>query len=107
MTPELAAEKLIKLARKIAWSPHSGLQGSTRVALQQAVRDYEAAKKRPTAFDHVMADDDIYDHEPNVPRCAYAPCSAPMMSFRHSRRKYHTEECRKKAFIDRKKGLKK
>jgi hypothetical protein len=105
MTPEIAAEKLAQLAKKIAWSPHSGLHSGTRTALRQAVAAFERAKKRPTAFDHILSDDDdIYEKDADVLRCAYSKCRLPMMDFRHGRRKYHTDECRKKAFHERSKG---
>jgi hypothetical protein len=69
------------------------------------VQNYEHAKNRPTAFDHIMADDeDLYEKDANVQRCAYSKCGMPMMNFRHGRRKYHTEDCRKKAFNERKKA---
>ena len=103
-TPEIATDNLVKLAKKIAWSPHSGLTHSTRTALRQAVDAYEREKQRPTSFDHIMADDDPYEKEPSVSRCAYSKCMAPMMSHKHGRRKYHSEECRKKAFQERKKA---
>ena len=105
MSPEIAVEKLVQLAKKLAWSPYSGLEGSRRVALQQAVRAVETAKARPTAFDHILAeDDDVFEKASTVPRCAYQKCQAPMMNYRHGRRKYHTDECRKKAFHERKKA---
>ena len=105
MSPDLALEKLVKLARKLAWSPYSGLQGSTRIALQQALKVYEAAKARPTAFDHILSDDeDVYDKDTGVARCAYQKCGLPMMNYRHGRRRYHSDECRKKAFYERKKA---
>ena len=103
MSIEEALIKIAKLARKIAWSPHSGLNASTRQALRQALDDYERELKRPTAFDHILADD-LFEKTPDVRRCAYAPCGAPMMNHSHGRRKYHTEECRKKAFYERKKA---
>ena len=104
MSPEAAIEKLVQLARKLAWSPYSGLEGSRRVSLRQAVEAYDKAKRRPTAFDHILADDEeIFEQDANVIRCAYSKCGAPMMNYRHGRRKYHTDECRKKAFVERKK----
>lgn len=105
MTPELTAEALAKLARKLAWSPHSGLNSLSRILLRQAVEAYEKARKRPTAFDLVLSDDDDpFEKDMQTPRCAYSQCQAPMMTFRHSRRKYHSEECRKRAYEERKRA---
>lgn len=104
MTPMGAAEALAKLAKKIAWSPHSGLTGLHRILLRQAVAEYEKAQRRPTAFDLVLSDDDPFEKESAVSRCAYSKCQVPMMTFRHSRRKYHSDECRKRAHLERKKA---
>lgn len=57
MTPDIALERLVRLVRKVAWSPHSGLSMTMRSALRQAVSSYEVASSRPTAYDHLLNDD--------------------------------------------------
>jgi hypothetical protein len=66
---QLRLDELLKLVRKIAFSPHSGLAPSTRSALQFAFNTYEVAAKmgkrgKPpgpleppaTLYDHVLED---------------------------------------------------
>jgi hypothetical protein len=57
MTPEIAVERLVKIVRRVAWSPHSGLSMTARSALRQAITGYETASSRPTVYDHLLSED--------------------------------------------------
>lgn len=98
-------EKIIRLAKRLVWSPYTTMPYRLRVELRAAITDYERSKTTPKAALLLLADDDEerFSSTADVPRCAYAKCGQPMMTFRHGRRKYHSEACRKAAFVERRK----
>lgn len=96
---EQAARDLAELVRKAAWSPHSRLDWSLRVAFRHAVKRFDDARKRKTGFERVLADDGE-----DLPGSNDAKATRPLCAFceRQFRprvgQKYCSAECRKKAY---------
>jgi hypothetical protein len=100
MTPEQAADRLARLVRRVAWSPHSGLAKGTAFALRKAVDEYRAARDRPTAYDRLLDErDDPFEGDSKAPRCAYSKCGLPF-HVRKRGQKYCKTECRKRAWLE-------
>lgn len=107
MTSDEAAKMLAEVVRKLVWSPHSGLRHTTRGMLRRAYETYEAACKRKTGFERLLADDG--DHLPGSedataarPKCRYC---GDQFKPRHKNQKWCSSTCRKAAFYERQKRI--
>jgi hypothetical protein len=108
MTVDEAAKALAALVRKVVWSPHSGLRHTTRAVLRKSVEEYERACKRKTGFERLLSDDG--EHLPGSedattyrPKCKF--CDRQFKP-RHKKQKWCSTECRKAAFYDRQRRIK-
>jgi hypothetical protein len=107
MTADEAAKALAELVRKIVASPHAGLRHTIRSSMQRALEKYDAAHKRRTGFERLIADDGeelpgSHDATAARPKCKH--CGNQFRP-RHKNQKWCSTECRKAAFYDRQKRI--
>lgn len=94
MEKDAALTKLLRLVRQLAWNPHSRLGYIYQQQLREALRVYEQAANKPTAYDRLLTED-LFEGPESGTRCLH--CTLPFHE-RKKGQKYCSTICRKRAW---------